>query len=146
MNKKDVKNGIKNIQLVVKDFNENYEEQLKPLEVIKEHIDKLKDIEENNGIDLEIDWEEIEGKAIRSLLVENEYISNIEETIDQLECDLEDWSGEASENKAEQIQEIYIEPLQAIKELLSIDSVQCIEDIDNMVGDIREGLNEYFNN
>lgn len=144
MNKKEIKDGVKYIQTAIKEFKENYPTQLKPVKDIKEHIEKIMSIEENTSIDLEICWENLEAKAIRDIISDSEYYTNIEEQMDCLISDLEDWSSDVSETKVEHIQEQYIEPLEELKDLCPVDEIECIEDIENMISDLENGLNEYL--
>jgi chromosome segregation ATPase len=148
MNKKDVRDGIKDIQASLKDFKENYEEELKPLQEIRTLIEGIKAIEEEHCIELEIDWEEVDEEAVRDIISGSSWYTNIEEQIDQLLDNLGEWVSEANENKANQIEEEYIDPLTDIKNTLSIDNnnICCVDDIDNMIADLETALDDFFNN
>lgn len=142
MKKSEIKDNIKSIVEVIKIARENMDKYLQQYKNIKEHLYAIQLIEEENGIDSGINYKTIEIETLVSFLSVNEDIQEIEEQFDRLLSDLENWQDESSENKAEQIQENYIDTLIEIKESFDIDSIECEEDLDNQLFDMINTLED----
>lgn len=142
MKKSEIKDGIKLITSAINTARENMKEYLKPYEDIKEHLQAIQSIEEENCLDIGLDYESVAIDTLRSCITESADIQEVEEQLDYLISDLENWAEESSEKKAEQIQEDYIDVLSEIKDNFEIDSMDCDEDLDNQLFDLITALEE----
>ncbi|OSA95742.1 UNVERIFIED_ORG: hypothetical protein B2H93_04790 [Clostridium botulinum] len=142
MKKSEIKQGIKSIIDAVKIARENIEEYLQPYSDIKGRLDEIQSIEEENGIETGVDYEEIANDTLRSCITKSGDIQYVEEQFDILLSDLENWMEEVSERKSEQIQEQYIDVLTEIKDNFDIDSIECEEDLDSQLFDIINSLED----
>lgn len=142
MRKSDIKKYIKSIIESMNNARENMDEYLQPYKDIKEHLEAIQNIEEENGIDLCVDYEAIENDALRSCITEGGDIQDMEDSYNSLLEDLENWADESSEKKSEQIQEDYIDVLSDIKEIFEIDCIECEDDLESMLSDMITQLED----
>lgn len=142
MKKSEIKDGIKSIVNAIATARENIEEYIQPYKDIKEHLDAIQSIEEENSIDLGVDYEAMENDALRSCITESGDIQEIEEQYDYLLGDLENWADESSEKKSQQIQEEYIDIISEIKGNFEVDSIECEQDLDDQLFDMINALEE----
>jgi len=142
MKKSEIKQGIKLIIYAINTARKDIDERLKPYKDIKEHLDSIQTIAEDNGIDTSIDYESILDDTLRSCITENADIQYIDEQFDMLLADLENWQDESSEKKSQQIQEQYVDVLSEIKESIEIDNIECEQDLDDRLFDMIGNLEE----
>lgn len=144
MKKSEVKDGIKSIQLSFFDFKEHFEEELQPYEEANKHLEALQGIEENDGVEIGIEYDDVRITIIRNILENSSRCSDVIEQIDLLMSDLENWKDDSGEKKAEQIQEQYIEPLEELRELWRFDEVEDIDGVKNIMEDMESSLENFF--
>ncbi|MBY6838762.1 hypothetical protein [Clostridium botulinum] len=142
MRKSEIKQGVKSIMEAITTARENIDEFLQPYKDIKEHLEAIQSIEEDNGLETGFDYEEIENDTLRSCISESGDIQDIENQFEMLMSDLENWQDESSEKKSEQIQEQYVDVLSEIKESFDIDSIECEEDVDDRLYDMINSLED----
>ncbi|MBZ9693355.1 hypothetical protein [Clostridium sp. M14] len=142
MRKSEIKQGVKSIIEAIITARENVDEYLQPYKDIKEHLEAIQSIEEDNGLETGFDYEEIENDTLRSCISESGDIQDIENQFEMLMSDLENWQDESSEKKSEQIQEQYVDVLSEIKESFDIDSIECEEDVDDRLYDMINSLED----
>jgi hypothetical protein len=142
MNKKEIKQGIKSIIDAIKISVDNIEEYSQSYIDIKEHLDAIQQIEEENSVETGIDYETVLNDTLRSCIRESGDIQDIENQFDYLLADLDNWQSEVSDKKSEQIQELYIDILAEIKDSFEIDSIECVEDLQSQLDDMIDGLND----
>lgn len=142
MKKSEIKDGIKSIINAINTARKNIEEYLQPYLDIKNHLDEIQSIEENNGIETGMDYETIAIDTLRSCIEQSRDIEEITEQFDYLNSDLENWQYEVSEDKSEQIQEKYIDVLTEIKDNFELDIIESVEDLDNQLYDMITGLED----
>lgn len=142
MRKSEIKQGVKSIMEAITTARENIDEYLQPYKDIKEHLETIQSIEEDNGLETGLDYETIEDDTLRSCISESGDIQDIENQFEMLMSDLENWQDESSEKKSEQIQEQYVDVLSEIKESFDIDSIECEEDIDDRLHDMINSLED----
>jgi chromosome segregation ATPase len=141
MKKSEIKDGIKSIMDSINTAKENIEEYLQPYEEIKNHLDEIQSIEEENGIETGLDYEMVANDTLRSCIEQSGDIEDITNQFDYLISDLESWQSEVSENKSEKIQEDYIDIITEIKDNFELDSIECSEDLENQLCDMSQALN-----
>lgn len=142
MRKSDIKQGIKLIIEAINTAKDNIEEYLQPYVDIKEHLEAIQSIEEENGLEAVIDYETILDDILRNCINNSGDIQEIENQFEILMADLENWQDESSEKKSEQIQEQYVDVLSEIKESFGIDSIECEEDVRSRLYDMIGNLEE----
>lgn len=143
MKKTEIKAGLKEIKTQIALFREELPSLLFPLEEVIEHLEALEDIEANEGIDMGIDFVDIKANILKDTLEESESWGCIEGTFDDLLGEFEGWLKDVSENKAEKIQETYIDQLENIKDELCLDEVEDEGSLVDMLIGIENQIDEF---
>lgn len=142
MRKSEIREHIKDIIDSIELCLENVDDILSPYTDIEEHLKSIEEIQDNEGIDIGLDFEQVLGDTLRSCLENHRYIEDIHSNFESLICDLENWLDEVSESRQELIQEKYIDVLNEIIGSLDYDSIQCREDLESQLEDLKTHLEE----
>lgn len=143
MRKTEIKARLQEIKETIQRFRDELHEILEPYYVIASRLDDLYDDQENAGIILEIDYEDVKMTAFRDVISENELWENIEADFDNFLEELEAWTDEVSENKAEQIRECYIDVIESMKCDVDIYEVEDEDSLDDMLIGIQNQIDEF---
>lgn len=142
MKKSEIKDGVKNIVSAINNFRDQLDDLYAPIDEIKEHFEAINQIQEDNGLDCGVEIEDIERNLITNLLDDNEDYQEIDNAFDNIICDLEGWSDDVSDNKREQIQDDYIQPLEDIRNNIDLSEVFDKDTLDDMLIGILNEIDE----
>lgn len=143
MKKSEIKNGVKNIINAIKNFREQLDDLYKPIEEIKKHLEDIQQIQEDNGLNCEIDFEDVERDLVISLIENNDDYQEIDSAFDGIISDLECWLDDGvSEKKQELIQEDYITPLEDVRNNIDLSEVLDKDSLDDMLIGILNDIEE----
>ena len=142
MKKSEIKSQIKNIISLIEDARNSEDRILNPYNDIVELLNKIEIIEEENMIDTNIYFETVKNDTIKSCIESSSEYECIFDSFETLISDLECWQEDLSENKSDEIQEIYIDVLNEIQESFDLDLIECKEDFDNYLFDMLNQLKD----
>lgn len=142
MNKREIRSEIKTIIEAINIFRNNLDDVLVPYESIKTKLEEIQGLEEQYGVECNIDYEETLDTLLASCIDNSEYIADISEKFDMLISDIECWQEDVSERKYDEIQEEYLDVLSEIKYLLDSNEATCKDDIEDTLADMINQLEE----
>ncbi len=142
MKKSEIKSGVKIILQSISNFRGQLDDILQPIDDIREHLEAIRNIQDEYGLDCTVDLEEVERDLIINLIEENSYFEEINNSFDYIVSDLENWMEDVSETKQEQIQEEYIDVLEELRTNIDMSEVYDKDSLDDMLIGVENAIEE----
>lgn len=140
MNITKLENRIKGICFELIDVINEGERIMHIYNDIKYHLEEIQDIEEENILDIRIDYDEIADKALNTCIFNNEYIVKLLNSIDFLIEDLQEWADTCNNEKKLEIEEFYIEALNEVRGKINLNTISEYSDLENQFLDMSNCL------
>lgn len=105
-------------------------------------LEKIQEIQDENGVETGIDFESVSNNTLRSCIENSADIEDIFNQFDYLIADLDCWKDDSSEEKQEEINEKYIDVLNEIREIYELDSIEEEDDLINQLDEMINALDD----